>query len=135
MTAWTEESLVAAYPTYFKEYRGDVRKSCLAFGLEIEAGWLSIVADLCEEIKTTNPPDQFTFEQVKEKFGTLRIYCSGSNGDINELIAKAENRSAKICEMCGTDQGVTCEGKYWIKTLCPTCREEREARKKASLNE
>jgi len=62
--------------------------------------------------------------QVKEKFGTLSVYSNYGNDEIFALIGEYEDKSAKICELCGKP-GETLnsnEGKgYWLKTLCPDC--------------
>lgn len=55
-------------------------------------------------------------EQVKEKFGTLRIYVSHMNMYIDGAIDMAEAMSEHICEECG-DKGKLYE-MGWHKTLC-----------------
>ena len=83
-------------------------------------GWRLIVENLVNEIIKIAPDTEIS--QIKEKFGTLRFYCSGDGGDeIGKLIEKAEQESGVTCEHCGTKEGVTTEGS-WIKTLCPKCR-------------
>lgn len=39
--------------------------------------------------------------QVKEKFGGLRVYMKISSPEINELIMEAQRDSILICECCG----------------------------------
>jgi len=46
---------------------------------------------------------------------------------MGSVIAWAEAESMKICESCGTKEGVTTEGS-WIKTLCPACRAKKNWR-------
>jgi len=59
------------------------------------------------------------FFQVKEKFGGLRVYASGTDA-VHDKIEELENRSFAICEDCGasgkhrTDLG-------WWQTLCDSC--------------
>jgi NADH pyrophosphatase NudC (nudix superfamily) len=60
------------------------------------------------------------FDQVKEKFGGLRIYHSGGDDYIDGLIGMAESFSYKICEICG-ERGQPNKG-GWISTLCDECR-------------
>src|SRR3989304_8672911 len=56
------------------------------------------------------------FLQIKEKFGTLRLYCTPSPNSITFL----ENASCSICEKCGSNRDIgNTEG--WIKTLCKEC--------------
>ena len=89
-------------------------------------GWKPIVDKLVDDIIKIAPDTNIS--QIKEKFGTLRFYCSGDGGDaIYKLIEKAEQESAKTCEMCGTKERVTTKG-GWLITLCPPCRTLRSKR-------
>jgi hypothetical protein len=65
-------------------------------------------------------------EQCKEKFGTLRLYCSNTNDYSKGVIDMAETMSASICEICGG--GGKLSGKRWVSTLCPPCAEKRDNR-------
>ena len=60
------------------------------------------------------------FDQVKEKFGGLRVYFSGGDDYIEGLVSMAESFSYKICEVCG-ERGKPNKG-GWIVTLCDKCR-------------
>jgi hypothetical protein len=86
-------------------------------------GWRKIVEKLVDDIIKIAPNTEIN--QIKEKFGTLRFYCSGDGrDDIYDLIKKAEIESGVTCERCGTREGVTTEGD-WILTLCKKCRSKR----------
>ena len=54
--------------------------------------------------------------QVKEKFGTLRIYTSHADDYIRGVIDMAELLSASTCECCGSAGKLYRQG--WHKTLC-----------------
>ena len=69
------------------------------------------------------PNTGLAVQQVKEKFGTLRFYCSGGE-TIYKFISLAERLSAVTCEDCGK-QG-TANNSGWISTLCEECRGERK---------
>jgi hypothetical protein len=56
------------------------------------------------------------FDQIKEKFGTLRMYYSGGDETTSAIVTFAENMSAVTCEVCG-DKGQVYGG-GWISTLC-----------------
>lgn len=58
-------------------------------------------------------------EQVKQKFGTLRLYCDNTNDYSNGIIDMAEEMSAFVCEKCG-NKGKE-RGGGWIVTLCENC--------------
>lgn len=85
--------------------------------------------------------------QIKEKFGTLRIYLSGPEW-LEELAVMYERLSEVCCEDCGVWHGQYDERKGtgplreshyaivstgplpsqgWIKTLCTVCRDQRQA--------
>lgn len=66
-------------------------------------------------------------EQVKEKFGTLRIYLSGGDDITTGYIDMACSLSALFCLTCGTRKDVSF-GKdgFWLNTRCSTCREKNE---------
>ena len=133
-----ELKLVEKYPMIFKDYGGDLRKTCMAWGMSCGDGWYNLINNLCKDlmiiIKGTNT--KITAEQVKEKFGGLRFYFSVQEDDVQEdddtdLFGKISNRinvaeemSYKICETCGEDGEV--RGGGWLKTLCNFCEEERK---------
>ena len=75
---------------------------------------------------TESDKNQFRFLQVKEKYGSLRIYCSGHSNKNLESIA--ESLSSYTCEYCGAEprdeRGTriiwrTTNG--WITNLCKKC--------------
>jgi hypothetical protein len=61
--------------------------------------------------------------QVKEKFGTLRLYIDNGNRVSNAIVNYAELMSEVTCEKCG-DAGITYET-GWHKTLCKQHAVER----------
>ncbi len=74
--------------------------------------------------KYQKPNDESVkFDQIKEKFGGLRIYHSGGDDYIDGLIGMAESFSYKICEVCG-ERGKPNKG-GWIATLCDKCRNKQ----------
>lgn len=71
-------------------------------------------------------PTQLVFTQIKEKFGTLRVYYSGGDEFCEGIIAMAESMSAVTCEDCGVPGKVRDGG--WIRTLCDACEENYKTR-------
>ncbi len=64
--------------------------------------------------------------QVKEKFGTLRLYCEmDERPDIRAIISEAENESCHTCEDCGAPG--TRRPRSWIVTLCDVCAAKERA--------
>lgn len=77
--------------------------------------------------------------QVKEKFGTLRIYTAGARArELDAVVGALEAASAHICEKCGQDgyewlpqrtpraQARNQKGGKiaWTKTLCEPCAKD-----------
>jgi hypothetical protein len=138
-------TLYEKYPELFSNKNKDIRSSCMTWGCECGLGWYDILSSLCwmlnkheenisERIAIRNkyqkPNDEsdlnyesVKFDQIKEKFGGLRIYHSGGDDYIDGLIGMAESFSYKICEVCG-ERGKPNKG-GWIVTLCDKCRNKQ----------
>jgi hypothetical protein len=118
-----QDKLIEKYPEQFKNLKW----------IEIDDGWYDLLDRLCNlvqrELKNAiriNEPIDFSWSQIKEKFGGLRAYASGSNVYIEGLIAMAESMSYSICEFTG-EKGKPRKQKKdeetgqiipaWIKTL------------------
>lgn len=71
--------------------------------LDFDDGWNNHVYD--GALKLISIDREIKFEQIKEKFGLLRIYCTPSNKDIERkvrfLCGDIEKASAHICERTG----------------------------------
>jgi hypothetical protein len=72
-----ELQLVEKYPDFFREYGGDPRQTCLAFGIECGDGWYNLIDALCRDLtkltKNGKKADIIVL-QVKQKFAGLRFY-------------------------------------------------------------
>jgi len=73
-----EKKLVEKYPNIFRDYGGDIQRTCMGWGMSCGDGWFQLIDKLCEDI--INIIGDETIEvialQVKEKFGGLRFYYS-----------------------------------------------------------
>lgn len=128
MTPKLEALLFEKHKQILRGKNLSVKENLMPFGFECGDGWFTLIDELCsvidwilechEEIKG------FIVLQVKEKFGTLRVYVSTEPDAIHGAIMLAEAMSSKICEQCG-NPGKTA-GKGWIRTECDTCRDVRE---------
>ena len=105
------------------------------FGIECGQGWEKLYKPVIERIneinKTRTPEDQIIIDQIKEKFGTLRIYVSNAPKEIYDMIDEAEQRSQNVCEDCGFEHQEHVRTGYvgktgWIRTLCNKCRKKYE---------
>jgi hypothetical protein len=137
-----QNKLFEEYLDLFSNKDKDIKTTCMAWGIECNNGWYDIIYDLCWMIKQheTNIADRIRirtknnqpndksdldyflvkFDQIKEKYGGLRIYFSGGDEYVEGLISMAESFSYKICEQCG-QRGKPNKG-GWISTLCDNCR-------------
>jgi hypothetical protein len=82
-------------------------------------GWAGLVKKFYDAAIKENA----RIEQIKEKFGGLRIYATGSK-ELYNLIDDLEKKSYTICEECG-EPGEP-DNKGWIKTVCSLHKLERE---------
>lgn len=65
----------------------------------VPAGWLPLLERMTSEIRGLNHPP--TGVHAKEKFGKLRIYLFGEDGDARQIAKAATEASASICQCCG----------------------------------
>lgn len=90
-------------------YKGDATDE------ELAADQLAMYNRALEELKEAE--DSLPrFTQIKEKFGTLRMYYEGGDDTTSAIVSFAENMSETTCEVCG-DVGQVYGG-GWISTLC-----------------
>lgn len=72
---------------------------------------------LCKlNIHKLDPPS-YKFVQIKEKFGSLRLYCDTTP----DIISIIETASHTMCEECGSTREIGITSSGWIKTLCKEC--------------
>lgn len=84
-------------------------------------GWAELVRSIFAAL-----PKGVLIDQVKEKYGQLRVYTNLYDPGLEALIDAAEERSATICEQCGAP-GTFDESFHWIRVLCPEHIVERAA--------
>jgi formylmethanofuran dehydrogenase subunit E len=98
-----------------------------------DKGWYNLIDDCLNDIQKyldISVPEfrkDFKVEHIKEKFGSLRIYFSVSDGQvydiINDIIRYYEIQSTMTCEVCG-ENGKMRSCNMWLKTLCDKCYKE-----------
>lgn len=74
-----EKLLVTTYPKLYRDYGGDIRKTCMGWGFACGDGWFPLILDLSSKIKKIDEQDRVVADQVKEKFGGLRFYYHINN--------------------------------------------------------
>lgn len=120
MSPELEAQLVKEFPVLFADYGKSPRETCMAWGCEHSDGWFLIIRGLCRSIndhlKHLKVPLDFKFSQIKEKFGTLRVYTDGGDDYIRGVVRMAEEMSAVTCEVTGAS-GKMCRKGHWYRTL------------------
>ena len=108
----TEDRLKTRFPTLLAH---------LAY-FECGEGWAGLIEEALLEAERLALPGT-SFEQVKEKLGTLRLYVSMDDDvphadfkSFHGYLGMLEGRSRTVCEACGAP-GETRHG-AWIQTLC-----------------
>ena len=97
----------------------------------VGAGWESLVNNLHYELLKVDP--EYTVFQIKEKFGRLCFYFSNVTTDpkfvgiSNKLVTRAELKSVKTCEECGSTEDnvhIKSTSSGWRKALCDCCADK-----------
>lgn len=119
-----DKALCEKYPTLTGDRHGDMRYTAMCWGFSCGDGWYDILDKMCGQIVAvlkrldaergvpeggthgTKQPkasaySEFRFTQVKQKFGTLRVYTNYHLDEISKIINEAEHASATTCEDCG----------------------------------
>lgn len=90
---------------------------------DIPEGWQVLFLLYCKNIRplllATNYLDKFYFTQVKEKYGTLRLYNGGYPNNFEHITSVYEGFSEYICQVCGKPSKFETGG--WIGYFCPQC--------------
>jgi hypothetical protein len=160
MKAELEHKLIKKYPKLFRDVDKSPKESLMCFGCEHDDGWFDIIDNLCgfiENLQKTRSyflttkdekyvdfhcPD-VVFTQIKEKFGTLRVYWHfkytnydelasqlKDAKDIDKYISKYSDTIDNAIDFCEYLSSKTCEvtgktGKLYSNGWCITlCKEE-----------
>ena len=165
MTQELENKIVTKYPNLFKNRDKSPKESLMCFGCEHGDGWYSIIDNLCGYINNLSEnrsfllklKDEFKneenhgyysfhcpdviFDQIKEKYGTLRVYwhfdavenyeelktqlenpnsldehIKGYSDVVENAIEFSEYLSSITCEKTGKPGKLYSDG--WCVTLC-----------------
>lgn len=99
-------------------------------------GWWPLLEELFPKLKEQGVT---SISQIKEKFGTLRLYL-GTYPDsmteeqrkkVWELCCFAEAETEKICQTCG-EMGTKRIDNGWVSIRCDPCSKKNRARRKDS---
>lgn len=117
MDAALQNKLYEKYPQFFQQKDWPPIKTCMCWGITCGEGWYKLIDETIAAVLAVDPEAQA--EQVKEKYGGLRLYIKG-NDKAQDVVNLAEDKSYRICEMCGRPGIPNMKG--WISTLCYDCR-------------
>lgn len=139
MNTELQNTLYEKYPQLFVNKDKTPMQSPMCFGIEVNDGWYDIISTVCWMIKQhedsivwqtewkqkTEPEYQsdyfpVKFDQIKEKYGGLRVYFSGGDQYIEGLVSMAEAMSYHICDVCGNKGEANKDG--WISVRCEAHR-------------
>lgn len=88
-------------------------------------GWHKLFLLLCKElrphIEKAGLLNTWYFTQLKEKYGTMRVYTCNTPKTIDHLIDLYECYSKYVCFVCGNDTRWETTG--WVSYLCDKCAE------------
>lgn len=115
-----EKELIEKHPKLFANVGQPM--SCMNFGIECGSGWESIIRSVCWCLEDR----AVRFDQIKEKWGALRIYFTASEADDGftaGVIRMAEAMSRVTCERCGAAGRIREGG--WLMCLCDSCLEKK----------
>jgi hypothetical protein len=136
-----QNKLFEKYPNLFSNRTKSPMQSCMSWGIECNNGWYELLSSVCWRISQherniedrkrifADRPEQIEqelkyfpvkFDQIKEKYGGLRVYFSDGDDYVEGVIGMAEEYSYKVCEVCGSAGKPNRGG--WITTLCESCR-------------
>jgi Zn finger protein HypA/HybF involved in hydrogenase expression len=128
-----EQALYDKYPDFFCQRNLSPQETCMCWGIAIGNGWYDIIDNMCNKLmqyqRSVPKLKRIEATQVKEKFGTLRVYTNINDDAIDAIIEEAERASCITCETCGKP-GHMNKGP-WLRVQCDTCESARK--KKSAL--
>lgn len=93
---------------------------------DIATGWRIafgefLLEDLRDTLIKTSYLDKFRFTQIKEKYGSLRLYCNSAPEEVYDVLQKYEFISEYICIKCGSPHACIVDDYGWYLPLCKDC--------------
>ncbi len=89
-------------------------------------GWAQTIARLLTELEAATGPHKFRIDEIKEKYGSLRVEIEPADtvpaevvAAAEKLVAEAEEKSECICIDCGVPAMQHEWNMHWIVPCCP----------------
>lgn len=67
-------------------------------------GWYKLVYDMCKELKSINPPDDFYITHLAERYGELDVHTVNGVMRTRAVIDEYNTLSVNLCDECGFDR-------------------------------
>lgn len=137
----TKEEIIKRWPFYvprnawtgeIQEYDDEETRNNYTLIEDIPTGWwIAFGEQMSDELKAAlgKYVNDFRFLQIKEKYGTLRLYGAAAPKEANDVINKYEELSSKTCFFCGDSAKWYSNG--YILPYCDKCKQKREKEKYA----
>jgi len=91
-----EQKLYNDFPKLFRQKDLPITESAMGWGIDTPNEWFDVIYKACNLIQghCDSIEDQIEFTQIKEKFGLLRMYCSGYDAYVRGVIDMASEMVA-----------------------------------------
>jgi hypothetical protein len=83
---------------------------------QVEEGWHSLVHQIYDKKESLTTP--IYIDEVKEKFGGLRVYSTPYHDEFDNFTIEICKHSFNICEICGESGYLVKTSSGWYKTRC-----------------
>ena len=123
MRSELQNELKTKFPRTFVHLQGSGRFRICSDGISCGDGWYELLYQMAKQMETvliglSDDYLDFAPVQIKEKFGTLRVYTDCTTLELNRIIEAAEMESETTCEVCGREGVVVSTEQGWLKCLC-----------------
>ena len=114
-----EKLLRDEFPSLYARSAGAELLPYHLFGFEVGNGWFRLIYTASKKLTSHCEATglDIRVNQIKEKYGLLRIYLSSYTDEADKIIDEAENASSQLCEVCGRPGKLKTKG--WRFTACP----------------
>jgi uncharacterized protein with HEPN domain/predicted RNase H-like HicB family nuclease len=122
--------LIERYPSLYREARTTPTSKACRFAIDgfcVGDGWHGLLDRLSRKLSAD--PNLHIW-QVKEKYGSLRVYfCDPIRSDLEAALDKATRESMRTCEICGKPGRLT-RRRGWVSVRCKACLKADDAEEK-----
>lgn len=122
-SAWTGK-VRDDYDYTYTEYE------CVDKGWRIGFGKI-LLEELREACLKTNYLDKLYFVQIKEKYGSLRLYSNAAPQEVMDVLHKYDFISQYVCWYCGSPEATVVNDYGWYLPVCKCCWDKNNKRREA----